>query len=191
MTDPTDDLADVLGPRPGNPSPALRESLLRQTERQLLRDRWLRRGAAAAAVAAVFLAGGAAGWFIRAPRAPVADAPGSPVPEVVVVPVVVPLRAPVADAPGSPGTAQPLSPSEAELRAEQADDPGEAAKLYRVAGDLFLRREDYANATRCYRLFLARGGVAALALEATDSWLLVSLKNAAFKEKTDVPKTDS
>jgi hypothetical protein len=188
MTDPNDDLADVLGPQPAVPVSGLRETLLRRTERRLARDRWVRRGAKVAAVAAVFLAGGAAGWLVRAP---VADALGSPVPEVVVVPVPVPVPvpAPVADAPGSPSS-PPLSGSEAELRAEQADGPTEAARLYRVAGDSFLRTEDYANATRCYRLFLIRAGDPGLAIEANDSWLLVSLKNAAFKEKTDALKTD-
>ena len=64
------------------------------------------------------------------------------------------------------------------------DDVPTAAKLYRQAGDAFLTAEqDYANAARCYRLFLARGGDNALSPEPSDSWLLTSLKNAAFKEK--------
>jgi hypothetical protein len=74
------------------------------------------------------------------------------------------------------------------LQAEQADDRAEAAKLYRVAGDTFLGEQDYANATRCYRLFLTRAGDDGLSPERGDSWLLTSLKNAAFQEKTDVPK---
>ena len=75
----------------------------------------------------------------------------------------------------------------AELQAEQMDDPAEAAKLYRAAGDRFLDREDYRNATRCYRLFLARAGDNGLSPEKGDSWLLTSLKNAAYKEKTHAP----
>jgi hypothetical protein len=76
------------------------------------------------------------------------------------------------------------------LQAEQQDDPGVAARIYRQAGDAFLRDQDYPNATRCYRLYLARAGDGALDLDSADSWLLVSLKNAAFREKTDVEKND-
>jgi hypothetical protein len=183
MIDPPDDLADVLAPRPVPPTPELRDALLRRTERQLARDRWSRRASRAFAIATVFLAGGAIGWFARPSAVPMPV----PVPEVVMVPLVVP----VPISPSVPVPQRPLSASEAELRAEQADDRAEAAKLYRLAGDTFLRDQDYANATRCYRLFLARGGDTALSLEADDTWLLVSLKNAAFKEKTDVvPKTN-
>ena len=188
MTDPPDDLDDLLSPQPARPGPELRDALLRATERRLARDRWVRRAARTAAVAGLFLAGGLAGWFMRTP---VAHAPGSPPTEVVVVtvPLVVPVPVPERHSPGLPQS--PSSASEAELRAEQADDRAEAAKLYRLAGDSFLRDQDYANATRCYRLFLARGGDTVLSLEADDSWLLVSLKNAAFKEKANVvPKTD-
>jgi hypothetical protein len=187
MTDPNDDLADVLAPRPGEPQPELRDALLRRTEQRLARNRWARRGARAAAVATVFLAGSGAGWLAHRPHVP--EPVPLPVPEVVAVPVVVPVL--VTPSTPSPPTTPPLSASAAELRAEQADDRAEAAKLYRLAGDAFLRDQDYRNATRCYRLFLARGGDSVLSLESDDSWLLTSLKNAAFKEKADVvPKID-
>src|SRR5262245_12475035 len=88
MTDPPDDLADVLAPQPGGPSPELRDALLRATERQLARGRRARRAARAALVAAVFLVGGAVGWLARTP---VASAHGPPEREVVAVPVVVPV----------------------------------------------------------------------------------------------------
>ena len=186
MIDPPDDLAEALAPRPGQPSPELRDALFRATERQLARDRWLRRAARAAAVAAVFLVGGVTGWLARPERTKLVEVAG----DVVAVPLVVPVPIPSMEVhtPGSTGTL--LAASRAELRAEQADDRAEAAKLYRQAGDAFLRDQDYANATRCYRLYLARGGDTALSLGADDSWLLVSLKNAAFKEKAHVPKTD-
>lgn len=185
MSDTPDDLEDLLSSPPGEPSPALRDELLRRTERSLAFVRWRRRGARAAFVAVVFVAGGLIGWFAR--PIPVADAPGPPAPEVVTVPVVVPVPLPERSSPGP--VASGMSPSAAELRAEQADDRGEAAKLYLAAGDGFLRYEDYANATRCYRLFLARAGDPALAPAPDDSWLLTSLKNAVFKEKFDVPRT--
>jgi hypothetical protein len=187
MIDPPDDLADLLAPRPGGPSAAARAAILRQTERGLARRWWLRRGTRTAFVASLVAAGGAVGWFARTP---VADAPASPAVEVVVVPVVVPIiQPPVADTPSAP--APTLSASAVELLAEQADDALAAARLYRQAGDAFLREQDYPNATRCYRLFLARSGQAALALDPNDSWLLVSLKNAAYKEKIDGTKNDS
>jgi hypothetical protein len=138
-----------------------------------------------AAVAAVFLIGGAAGWLARPERQRVVEVAGET--RTVVVPVPVPVLLPPPD-PGSPGTL--LAASEAELRAEQANEPAEAAKFYRAAGDAFLRDQDYTNATRCYHLYLARGGDSALSFNRDDSWLLTSLKNAAFKEKTNVPKID-
>jgi hypothetical protein len=180
------DTDDLLTPQPGGPSPALREDLLRRTERVLRRAVWLGRAWKAAAVALVFILGGAAGWFARPERERVVEVTGET--RVVVVPVILPLPASGSAAPASPQ--QPLSASEAELRAEQADDRAEAAKLYRVAGDAFLRDQDYPNATRCYRLFLVRAGDGGLSPEPDDSWLLTSLKNAAFKEKIDVPKID-
>jgi hypothetical protein len=188
MSDAPDDLEDLLSPPQGEPSPALRDELLRRTERHLAVVRWRQRFARAAFVASVFLTGGLAGWFVRPdPGEPGASATGgSPAPEVITVPVVVPVPVPEHSPPGP--VAVGMSPSEAELRAEQADDRTEAARLYLAAGDGFLRREDYANATRCYRLFLTRAGDAALSPAPDDSWLLTSLKNTAFKEKFDVPK---
>jgi hypothetical protein len=55
---------------------------------------------------------------------------------------------------------------------------------------VFLREQDYSNATRCYRIHLLRGGATALSLAAEDSWLLTSIKNAAFQEKSHVQKSD-
>jgi hypothetical protein len=111
---------------------------------------------------------------------------------VVCVPVFVPVPTPVDT--GSTGTqeiALSLSGSQTELQAEQEDDPNAAARFYKLAGDAFLRDQDYANASRCYRLFLVRVGDTALAINPDDSWLLTSLKNAIFKEKSNVPKTAS
>jgi hypothetical protein len=121
MTDESDDFGDLLAPQPGNGTSALRESILRQTEGRLVRDRWLRRGIRAAAVAAVFATGGFVGWWAHQPRVP------APVPNFVAVPVVVPIIPPVADAPGSPVPSH--SAAAAELRAEQQDDAAAAAAL--------------------------------------------------------------
>jgi hypothetical protein len=146
MIENPDDLDELLTPRSAASRMDLRDALLRRTERRLARDRWLRRGARVALVAGVFAIGGVAGWVARPTPEPV------PVPEYFAIPVIVPvLQSPVADAPASPSP----SATEVEMRAELADDRSAAAALYRQAGDAFLREENYANATRCSRLFLA------------------------------------
>jgi hypothetical protein len=183
MTDERDDLGDLLAPTPGSGTSALRDSILRQTESRLLRDRWLHRGTRAVLIAAIFAAGGLAGWLLRPERERVIQVAGAI--QTLVVPVPVPVSVPE-----TTPTQQRLSAAAAELQAEQQDDATAAAVLYRQAGDAFLREHDYPNATRCYRLYLTRGGDSTLALAPDDSWLLVSLKNSAFKEKLNVTKND-
>jgi hypothetical protein len=187
MSEPHDDLDELLGPRPAAESAGLRDAVFRGTQRQLARGRWVRRARAAVAAAAVFAAGGLVGWFGR--PTPPAAAPGAPAERVVVAVAVVPV---LVTPPESPGTnlagspELPLSPAKLETRAELADDAAEAARLYRLAGDRYLNdRQDYPNAVRCYRLYLARAGDDGLSPDAADTWLLTSLKNAAFKEKYD------
>jgi hypothetical protein len=184
MSEPPDDLADLLCPPAAESSPVFRDSLLRQTEGRLARDRLLRRGLRAVAMVSIFAGGGLAGWLARPEREHTIELPGAVQTVVVPVPVPVPLPEHPPSAPAS------LTAAAAEMQAEQQDNPSAAANLYRQAGDSFLRDQDYANATRCYRLFLARAGDSALTLESNDSWLLVSLKNAAFREKIDVTKND-
>lgn len=173
-----DDLSDLLSPKPGAESPALRDELFRRTARALRTRRWAR-SAAKGAVAAALLVGAFALGRSSAPRAPDV-VPAVLHTEFVAVPVPVPVL------PESPEPPPPVRTARAlELDAELADGMA-SARLYREAGDVFLRAEsDYANAARCYRLFLARAGDAGRTLETDDSWLLVSLKNAAFKEKID------
>jgi hypothetical protein len=190
MTEANDDLNEILAPKPGQPATGLREKLLRQTKTRLVRQRWIRRSFRIGAVAAVFLAGGLTGWLAR--PSPLPEPLPAQVPDVVFVPVIVPVPTPVES--GSSGTQEitrQLSGSETELQAEQEDDPKAAARLYKLAGDAFLRDQDYPNATRCYRVFLVRAGDVALSINPDDSWLLTSLKNAVFKEKSHVPKVDS
>jgi hypothetical protein len=189
MADEPDELEELLAPPQTSDTPGLRAALLRRTQRQLTLGRWARRAGKLAAVAAVFVAGVGVGmWRTSAqPSAQETVLVPVPVPRVEVVPVPIPLfvagqgtSVEQLPAPESPQSAKAL-----ELDAEQADGP-RAAALYRQAGDTFLTAEqDYANAARCYRLFLVRGGDGALTPEPGDSWLLTSLKNAAFKEKTN------
>jgi|GEM_PF-1228892 len=186
MTDPPnepDDLSELLSPPHPAESPGLRAAILRRTQRRLAFTRWALRAAQAAGIAAIFAVGVVVGvWQTPRERETVLVPTLVPQREVVTVPVPVLVPAP------GPST-QPASPTVArtakslELDAEQADDVATAAKLYRQAGDAYLDGEqDYANAARCYRLFLVRGGAPALSPEPSDSWLLTSLKNAAFKE---------
>jgi hypothetical protein len=188
MTEPPDDLADLLHPSPAVPTPALRDAVLRQTERHLARIRLARRVARAALVAGVFAAGGVIGWYSRPERVHTIELAGTG--HSVVVPVPLPVPVPVPDRSSTVPVQPLLAASAAEMRAEQRDDPRAAAILYRQAGDAFLRDQDYTNATRCYRLYLDRAGESGLVLDSADSWLLVSLKNAAFREKFDVTKND-
>src|SRR5207248_5358327 len=129
--------------------------------------------AVAAGIAAVFAAGVAVGSAGRkSHELPVP--PLGPVvpPEVVVVPVVVPVPA-AGPTPVQASPEAPLTAGQYELRAELADDPAEVARLYRLAGDRYLNDlEDYRNAARCYRLFLARAGDAGLSPAPGDTWLL-------------------
>jgi hypothetical protein len=167
----------------------LHDKVLLQTRFYLVRRKWVRRGVQAGAAAAVFLFGGSAGWLLRSTDQP---GPWPPVTaQLVVVPVAisVPVLTP-SDSPDPVQAVGTLSSNEAELEAEQQDDPASAAKYYKAAGDAFLRDQDYPNATRCYRLYLTRAGATALSITPDDSWLLVSLKNAAFQEKSHVSKTD-
>ena len=191
MTDERDDLDDLLTPTPPAETPGLRDALLRRTERRLSLGRWARRAGRLALAAAVFAAGIAVGVW-RAPRERETVLVPTPVPQVEVVTVTVPVLVPMPGA--SPDQNPPVTVRTAkglELDAEQADDMPTAAKLYRQAGDAYLNAEqDYANAARCYRLFLARAGDPALAPERGDTWLLTSLKNAAFKEKVHATPTD-
>ena len=183
MTDEPDDLDELLTPRQTAETPGLRAAILHRTQRRLALRRWVRRAGKAAAVATVFAAGVGAGvWRTARERETVFV----PAPQVEVVTVPVPVLVPVMGTSTEP--VPPVSVAHTakalELSAEQADDTLAAAKFYRQAGDAYLTtEEDYANAARCYRLFLARGGDPVLVPEPGDSWLLTSLKNAAFKEK--------
>ena len=180
----TDDLDDLLTPAGlSEASHTNRDALFLRTERRLAFARRTRQCVRVAGVAAVFALGVGLGWVAKPERA----AP-IPEPEVVVAPVAVPFPVP-ADSPGVLAEV-PRSGRDLELLAEQSDDAAEVAKLYRSGGDAYLDAQDYGNAARCYRLFLARAGDTALSPVVGDTWLLTSLKNAAFKEKLDASKTD-
>jgi hypothetical protein len=192
MTDP-DDLEPLLTPRPAlAPRAGFDAELFARTERALARGRRLRQGSRVAVTAAVF----AVGWWLGSGQEQPAPPENQllrfrPV-EVVTVPIVVPV--PVMESHPGPVAAKepdPATPDAAELLAEQTDNPARAAGLYRLAGDKYLLdRQDFRNARRCYRLFLARAGDAGMSPAADDNWLLAELKVSLSKERTDATRTD-
>ena len=192
MTDP-DDLEPLLAPRPAPaPRAGFDAELFARTERVLARRRLLRRVTRAAAAGAVFTVGW---WTGAVPQQP-APLEGQfhrfqPI-QVVTVPIVVPVPI-AASEPGPIAVTEPdpATADAAELLAEQADDPARAARLYRLAGDKYLLdRQDFRNARRCYRLFLARAGAAGLTPAGEDSWLLADLKVSLLKERHDATQND-
>ena len=187
----TDDLDALLAPNPASPNPALNEAIFLRTQRVMARRRLVNRFAKVGTLAAVLAIGIGLGTMTR----PGPDRVENNLARVntIVVPVVilVPVSSPESSSPSLLAQAKPETASQAELLAEQADDRGEAARLYRVAGDRFLNdAQDYRNAARCYRLYLERAGEVALVPVPSDTWLLTSLKNSLFKEKSNVAKTD-
>jgi len=192
MNEPADELEAILGVPPSGSPPGTQEAVFQLTRRALRRDRWSRRLAKVSAAAALALAGVAIGWFARPEQAALVASVANLPPEVVVVPVVVPVFSPVPESSAPPVVrTEPDSAAQAELLAEQANDRAEAARFYRQAGDLYLdAAQDYRNAARCYRLFLTHAGEKGTVPEPADTWLLTSLKNAAFKETVHVAKTD-
>jgi hypothetical protein len=183
----SDELDDLLSPRVPSTAGEAREAIFRRTERTLARGRLLRQTAKVAAIAVVFVAGGVGGWFAKPEQVRIVEfAVASPVEIIVPVPVPIPSANRI-----DPPPSEPPSSSQAELLAEQSDDPTEAARLYRLAGDRYLNDfQDYRNASRCYRLFLIHAGDSGLSPQRDDTWLLTSLKNAAYREKFHVAKTD-
>ena len=171
-----DDLDRLLGPPAGEPDDRLRATIRERTVRMIARRRWWRHGRQVALAAGLFAAGVGVGWAGK-PSPPTLAAPE---PEVIAVPVLVPV------APPSPPPAQYLTADRVELNAEQAADRVIAARLYRQAGDLYLTDAgEPGQAARCYRLHLQHAGPAGLAVEPSDSWLLSSLKTQRRLEVRD------
>jgi hypothetical protein len=186
------DLSELLAPPPAVETPGLRDAIFRQTQRRLALNRWTQRVVKLAAIVAIFAIGVALGvWSTPRERETVLVATPVPQVEVVTVPVPFPVFVPTDATAGQTPQVAKRTAKELELDAEQADDVLVAAKLYQQAGDEYLNSEqDYANAARCYRLFIARSGDTALSLDPGDSWLLTSLKNEAFKEKIHATAND-
>jgi hypothetical protein len=175
----TDDLDDLLGPKPPAPTEAaVRDAIRRRTARVIRLRWWARRVGTTLAAAVLFAGGGVAGWVLK-------PTPAIPPPqkEYVVVPV------PVVLTPTEPPTPEP-SPTleQLELRAETAASPADAARLYRLAGDRWLADcGDTVQAVRCYKLHLLAAGRTGLDVSPDDSWLLIALKRDIRKETSRDP----
>lgn len=173
MTD--DELDALLTPLPPVPiAPAARAAALEVSTSALRRPRsWLRKWAA---VAAGFALGVTVGWVAK-------PSPATPAPAPMVQQTEkrepMPSPNPAETVPPVPAVA--LNADTLEMQAEIAD-AATAAKLYRQAGDLYLKDSDIASAARCYRLHLTEAGREACTPSKDDSWLLLSMKSSVLKE---------
>lgn len=179
MSDPAsfvpDPLDGLLRPPSGEADDALRRGLLEQTTRVLRRRRRLHIVALAAALAACFLAG-ALTVYCFGPRQTerVVVVEKSPVPET---PTPVPPPAPPA----------PASAVALEWKAFDAVKP--RPDLYRQAADRYLHEDaDPASAVRCYGQSLNGASDKDLAISPDDDYLLMLVKEARQKEKSDAKK---
>jgi hypothetical protein len=163
-SDPTDALLSSASTPAGD---VFRQSVLVRTTAVLRQRRRLRRLARLAALAACYVAGL---MTMHGPR-PVAR----PDPEPV-------------DA----SATLPAAPSSAlALEWEALDHPDRGTTLFRAAGDRYLADQaDVQAAVRCYGNALDDGSAEDLTIESTDSWLLIAIKDARQREKSDAIRVE-
>lgn len=154
------------------PNAELRQAVFTRTTRLLRRRRWRRRVALVGALAACYLAGVLTMRLATpAPDQPrperAGEAPRPPAPE---------------DTPAvAAAVAEDHSALALEWRAFESSE--RRVELYRLAGDRYLEQErDLQSALRCYRQALDASPSGGLAIEASDNWLLIALKEARQKE---------
>ena len=159
----TDDLDDLLRPRTG-PLPS--SDVLECTTRIIRnRARW-RLTMKACGLVVILLTGIAIGWSAK------------PNPEPRQVELPAPAATPPVIDDGS--SFAKFTPDQFEQRAELADDTKEIAKFYKLAGDAYLARSRFDEASRCYRLHVTASRDTML--DRDDSWLLCSIKTTSLKE---------
>ena len=184
MTEPDDDLAELLCPKPASTNQELlKATILRDTTRRLQtaqRWRFVRR---VVGVLAVFAGGVLCGWFMKPIETITVLVPTQP--DALVLPA---LPLPEESVPTPPReTAQQL-----EIKAELADDRAESANFYRMAGDRYLKDfADYGQAARCYKLHLNAVGPAGRDVSIEDEWLLMSMKLTQNQEMKNALRNDS
>src|SRR5262249_62120137 len=151
-------------PPPAAATPAFREALFRRTSRVLRLRRWLTSAGLIAVLGVVYLAG------LLTPHPAAPPAPSLP---------PAPAPADVTPAPPSEETAE--SAVALEYRALESERC--RAGLYVRAADRYLLEDDLASAAPCSRLALDEGADATPRPD--DTWLLLAIKNARKKEKTN------
>lgn len=170
--DPFDDLlAAPRAARAARVVEVLRQKVLAETNRVLRRRRRVRQFARAAGLAACVALAlfGMRRLITPTPPTPSGVAERSSSPNA---------RATFSDS--------DLSPAVLEWRA--LDSPNRQAELFRRAGDRYLAEgEDLQAALRCYGNALDAGSADDQKPAASDSWLLMAIKDARQKENRDVP----
>ncbi len=174
-----DPLDGLLRPPPGEADEALRRRLLERTTRALRRGRRLRVAVWATALAACYVAGVLTMFWLAPRRVEVVRVQEPPAP----VPAPAPQSQPV---PPAAPPAAPVSAVALEWKAFDSDKP--RPDVYRQAGDQYLREEDPASAVRCYGQSLNGASDKDLAISPDDDYLLMVVKEARKKEKTDAKK---
>jgi hypothetical protein len=170
-TDPL--LEDLLKPKPYAQNDDLQKQIYQQTigylgyRNRMNRIQWI------AGLAACFMGGIlVANWFR---------------PEPITITEYVYLPAKESEVKESEPTLPRKRPAELELEGEKALVGSESAKLFREAGDLYLREEgNYQAALRCYRNFLDEASPSDLTPSNSDTWLLNSLKEDRLTEVRNV-----
>ena len=181
MSDPTgfvpDPLDDLLRRPSGEGGDALCARLQQRTTRVLRRRRRLRVVARIATLAACFVAGALTVYCLgprRIDRVVVVEK--QPAPTAPTVPAPVPKPAP-----------PPPSAVALEWKAFDADKP--RPDLYREAGDRYLHEDDDPiSALRCYGQSLNGASDKDLAISPDDDYLLMVVKEARRREKSDAKK---
>jgi hypothetical protein len=165
-----DDFLDTYAPAARGD--ALKASLREKTTRVL---RWRRRGKQAG-IAGLLLLAYAAGLGTMRLAGPLAK-PAEIAPQETA-------QAPRQEVKPDLAAVQQDRPADQERLGSQ--QPERRADLLRRAGDLYLSEEsDPSSALRCYTQSLNAGGQAALAFSDDDTWLVMAIKNARRKEKSN------
>jgi hypothetical protein len=162
---------DLLTPEPNTVASSLREDIWAQTTHQLHRTRQLQKLRRWGVASLCFLGGVGAGASVLHPEPPSVE-------HRVIVRVEVPV-------PADPATPAVLvqNPAEMEKAAKGTVAKAEAAKLYREAGNHYLRDYfDHTAALRCYKRFLDLAAPGELQTTSDDTWLLTSLKRDRSQE---------
>ncbi len=156
-----DELDDLLTPKLAPADPEWLDTIRLRTQPR--RPRAYKPSIAALMMLAI---GFAAGWYLK---------PNSP-PQTIIETVIE--RVPVPEPISQPEVLAALTADQLELQAERTTDREQSARLFKQAGDEYLKSNAIESAMRCYRQHLDELGPDGLAVRNEDSWLLSSIKNS-------------